>query len=210
MVTRRDKGVYSLSTFYKSREWENIIEVIKMQRVQDDGLIYCEHCGGAIVRAYDCIGHHKTHLTDANVNDHTISLNPENIMLVHHRCHNKIHDKFGSVSRQIFLVYGPPLSGKSTWVSEVQRQGDLIIDMDSIWKCISGCERYIKPGRLNAVAFGLRDTLIEMVKHRCGKWNNAYVIGGYPLISERERICKMLGAREVYINTTQEECLERL
>ena len=49
-----------------------------------------------------------------------------------------------------------------------------------------------------------------MVKYRVGKWDNCYIIGGYPLISERERLCKELGAREIFIDTPKEVCLQRL
>ena len=112
--------------------------------------------------------------------------------------------------RQIYLVYGSPLAGKSTYVAEVMVEGDLIIDIDNIWQSISGAARYVKPNRLRAVAFKLRDTLLDAAKYRLGKWNNCYIIGGYPLQSERERLIKELGAREVFIDTSKEECLKRL
>jgi hypothetical protein len=87
---------------------------------------------------------------------------------------------------------------------------DLVVNMDSIWQCVSGLNRFQKPMALNAVVFGVRDYLIDSVRMRRGKWNNAYVIGGYPLISERERLIRQLGAREVFISTSKEECLRRL
>ena len=203
-------GKYSLDTFYSSKEWEKLRKLIAQERVDADGNIICAHCGKPIVKAYDMIGHHKIALTEENVNDATISLNPENIDLVHHRCHNLIPDKFGFKRKEIYLVYGSPLSGKSTWVNENKAPGDFIVDMDSIWQCISGCDRYVKPPRLNAVAFATRDFLMEQVRYRNGKWNNAYIIGGFPLTSERERLVKIHGAREIYIDTTKEECLARL
>lgn len=206
----RVADMYTLDTFYKSKEWEKLLKIIKMERVNDDGQIICWHCGKPIVRAYDCIGHHTIFLTEDNVNDAEVSLNPSLIQLVHHRCHNKIHNKLGYTKREVFLVYGSPLSGKTRYVNSVIEPGDLIVDIDSIWTCISGLNRYQKPGRLNAVVFGLRDRLMEMVKYRVGKWNNAYIVGGYPLISERERLCRELGAREIYIESTREECLARL
>ena len=89
-------------------------------------------------------------------------------------------------------------------------EGDLIIDMDSIWQCVSGCERYIKPNRLKSVVFSVRDNLLESVKYRRGKWLNAYIIGGYPYRAERERLINSLGGREVFIDTPKEECVNRL
>ena len=204
---------YTLANFYKSDEWWNLLQVIKSERIDDEGQIICEFCGKPIVRAYDCIGHHVIVLTEENVNDVEVSLNSANIRLVHHRCHNKIHNKLGNMSyslRKVYLVYGSPLSGKSSWVNEVMNEGDLVVDIDSIWQCVSGCSRYTKPNRLRSIAFGVRDYLIDSVRMRRGKWQNAYVIGGYPLISERERLAKELDAELVYVDTSQEECLSRL
>lgn len=200
-----------LSSFYTSKQWINLMCVIKHERLNENGENICEYCGKPIVRAYDCIGHHKNALTEENYQDAAISLNPDNIMLVHHRCHNKIHDRLGlSYERQVYLVYGSPMSGKTTWVNDNKRAGDLIIDMDSIWQCLSGCERYVKPNRLKRNAFILRDTMLNMVKYRTGNWLNAYIIGGYPLQGERERLIKELGAREIFIDEPMEVCLERL
>ena len=202
--------MYNLDTFYKSKAWEGLLKVIKNERVNEDGELICWHCGKPITRAYDCIGHHTIFLTEENVNDLNISLNPSLIQLVHHRCHNKIHNKLGYKRKEIYLVYGSPLAGKSTYVNDVCEPGDLIMNMDSIWACVSGLDRFTKPPRLNAVAFAVRDKLMECVKYRVGKWNNAYIIGGYPLISERERLCKELGAREIFIDTDRDTCLARL
>ena len=200
-------GLYN---FYRSKEWENLLKILKNERVDAQGNIICEHCGRAIVKAYDCIGHHKIELTEENYTDYNISLNPLNIALVHHKCHNIIHNKLFSGSRQVFIVYGSPLSGKSSWVAENMAEGDLIIDMDNIWQCVSGCNRYVKPNRLKSVVFSVRDNLLESVKYRRGKWKNAYIIGGYPYQAERERLAESLGAREVFIDTSYEECVNRL
>ena len=200
----------SLCNFYKSKEWVNLLKVLRLERVDSSGQIICEHCGKPIVRAYDCIGHHKIHLTEENYTDVNISLNPENIALVHHSCHNRIHNKLGYSNREVFIVYGSPLSGKSTYVDSVKSEGDLIVDIDNIWQAVSGCDRYVKPNRLKSVVFSVRDNLLESVKYRRGKWNNAYIIGGYPYQAERERLVDSLGAREVFIDVSKDECLLRL
>lgn len=199
-----------LGNFYQSKDWIKLMAVIRMERVNAEGEIICEHCGKPIVHKYDCIGHHIIELNESNVNDADIALNPQNIMLVHHRCHNKIHNKLGYSNRQVFLVYGSPLSGKSTFVRDNMIEGDFVLDMDNIWQCVSGCDRYVKPNRLRACVFSMRDHMLDMVRMRQGKWLNAWVIGGYPLSSERERLIKSLGAREVFIDTPKAECLERL
>lgn len=195
---------------YTSNVWRDLLTIIKLERANERGQIICEFCGRPITRAYDCIGHHTIVLDESNYMDASISLNPDLIQLVHHRCHNIIHNKLGYADRQVYLVYGSPLSGKTSWVKENMNEGDFIIDMDNIWQCLSGCDRYVKPNRLNQNVFGIRNQLIDMVRVRYGKWLNAYVIGGYPLISERERLIRSLNARPVFIDTPKEECFKRL
>ena len=185
----------SLYNFYRSDEWENLLKVIKLERLQD-GELFCEYCGKPIIKSYDCIGHHVIELTEENYTDYNISLNPVNIKLVHHKCHNLMHNKLSYSGRQVFIVYGSPLSGKSSYVRESMTDGDLIIDIDNIWECVSGCDRYVKPNRLKSVVFAVRDNLLESVKYRRGKWSNAYVIGGYPYQAERERLEREKAGKE--------------
>ena len=204
--------MFTLYTFYKSREWEGLLKIIKQERVNADGYLICEQCGRPMLKAYDVIGHHKVELTEQNVNDRMISLNPDNIALVHHACHNRIHDKLAKLTRarQVFLVYGAPLSGKTTWVQDNKGDDDYVVDMDNIWQCITGGKRYYKPNRLKAIAFKIRDAELDAVKYRLGKWSQCYVVGGFPLQSERERLAQELGAREIFIDASKEECLKRL
>lgn len=205
------KHFISLFDFYTSKEWAKFRKTIIMDRLDEDGNTIDEITGKPIVRAYDIILHHIVPLTEENVNDYMISLNPENIQIVSHKTHNILHDRLGlTAQKQVFLVYGAPMSGKSSYVKGVMSEGDLIVDMDSIWQCVSGLDRYKKPNKLKAVVFHLEDTLLDIVKYRDGKWHNAYVIGGFPLLSERERTLKELHAREVFIECDKQTCLERL
>lgn len=198
-----------LSSFYKSREWEKLIALLKLERVDASGQVICECCGKPITKKYDCIGHHKVELTEQNVNDPEIALNPDNIMLVHFSCHNRIHRRYEGFYQQVFLVYGSPCSGKSTWVESVCNPDDLIIDIDRIWECLCTSDKYHKPNRIKANVFGVRDALLDQVKIRKGMWRNCYIVGAFPLRTDRDRICKLLRAREVFIQEDKDVCLSR-
>lgn len=202
--------MFTLYSFYRSKEWQRFRDIVINERVRDDGFVYDEVTGKPIVNAYDIILHHTIFLTEENVNDRNISLNPELIQIVSHKTHNLIHNKLGYTKREIFLVYGPPLSGKSTYVDTVAEPGDLIVDIDRIWVAVSGQPIHTKPPKLNSVVFNMRDRLMELVKYRVGKWDNCYIVGGFPLIAERERLCRELGAREIFIDTSKAVCLARL
>ena len=202
--------MFTLNNFYKSKEWEQLREQLMLERINDKGELVCELCGKPIINKYDCIGHHKKELTEANVNDYNVSLNPDNIMLIHFKCHNQLHERFGYQSPpKVYIVYGSPCSGKSTWVNSVATKDDLILDLDKIWECVSVCDKYHKPNRLKANVFGVRDILLDQIRTRCGRWRNAYVIGGYPLAMDRARLADRLGAELIFIDTDKDTCLSR-
>lgn len=204
-----------LQAFYKSRKWENFIEGLRIERANPDGVVVCEHCGKPIIKKYDCIGHHITELTDDNVNDVMIALNPDNIQLVHFKCHNEIHKRFGYAGKQVqkvYIIYGAPCSGKSSFVSEVADKGDIILDIDKLWSAIRAdkCSEYEKPTELKQNIFALRDCLIDMIRVRRGRWDNAYIIGGYPLQGERERLAETVNADKIiFIDTPKDVCILR-
>lgn len=201
--------MYTLDTFYKGKHWVSFIEQLKLERLNEDGQLICEYCGKPITRKYDCIGHHEIELTEENVNDFEISLNPSNVKLIHFKCHNRIHQRFEGFYQTVYLVYGSPCSGKSTWVRDVANPDDLILDIDKIWECISVSDKYNKPARLKNNVFGLRDCLIDQIRCRTGMWRNAYVIGTYPLRSDRDRLCDLLRAKPIFIDESKEVCLSR-
>lgn len=206
MMTKRQ-------AFYKSHKWEKFISALRLERMQPDGTLLCEHCGKPIVSKYDCIGHHVTELTDENVNDVTIALNPENVQLIHFQCHNEIHKRFGfRREKKVFIVWGAPCSGKSSWVDTIAESDDLILDIDRLWSAVRAgtCGRYDKPSELKANVFALRDCLLDDIRVRRGKWSNAYIIGGYPLDGERERLADLVGAdRLIFIDADQQTCEAR-
>lgn len=201
--------MFQLDRFYKSKQWEKLIEQLKIDRINEQGQLICEYCGKPITKKYDCIAHHEIELTEDNVNDYAISLNPSNIKLIHFKCHNRIHQRFEGFKQKVYLVYGSPCSGKSTWVKEVANPDDLILDIDCIWECVSVSDKYHKPARLKTNVFGIRDCIIDQIRTRSGLWRNAYVIGGYPLRTDRDRLCNLLNAEPIFIDTTKEECLSR-
>lgn len=210
------KRITNLADFYRTDEWEALLAVLSLERANEAGDIICEHCGKPIVLKYDRIGHHKKHLNLGNVNDANVSLNPENIAFVHHRCHNEIHERFGfgkpniRQPKKVYLVHGSPCSGKSTYAASVAGKGDLILDMDAIWACISNADAQgIHAGhddRLRQNVFKVRDCILDMIKTRFGEWQNAYIIGGYPRIMERERMATLYGAEMVHIDTPRDVC----
>lgn len=200
-----------LFSFYRSKEWEDLRRIITMERVNDQGDLICEHCGQAIVRPYDAICHHVEELNESNVHDARISLNPENIQVVHHRCHNKIHDRWqgarsSSGSRHIYIVHGSPCAGKSAYVQENAGRNDLVIDIDRLYEAmgVDGNRSAVKHNVLS-----IYRSLIDMVRTRNGRWRSAWIVRVLPYQIDRERIVKEVGGGElIHIDTDEETCMK--
>lgn len=202
----------SLPQFYSSQEWRSFRSKLINDRINPtDGVLYDEYSGKPILKAYDIVVHHIKPLTMQNVNDYSISLNPDNCMIVSQQSHNEIHKRFGYVSeRKVYYVYGAPCAGKTSFVQSIKGNSDIVIDMDNIWQCITGGQRYEKPNALKTNAFAVRDCLMDMIRTRAGKWERAYIIEGGAVKSERERKIASIGAEAIFIDTDKKTCLERL
>lgn len=201
----------TLHEFYTSKEWRAFRESLIHQRTKPDGVLYDELNGQPLIKAYDIIAHHKQQLTVQNVNDYSISLNPDNIMLVSMRSHNEIHKRFGyAQGRKVYYVYGAPCSGKSTYVESIKGNSDIIADIDLIWAAITGGQRYVKPDALKVNAFQLYSAVLDQIKTRAGKWERAYIITGGAHKGQRERQLAELGAEPIFVDTPKEVCLQRL
>jgi len=193
-----------LSEFYRSKEWERFREGFLAERMLRDGELRCERCGKTIVKRYDGILHHKTELTETNYTDAEISLNPENVMLVCHWCHDAIHERWGhQVSRHVYLVYGCPCSGKRAYVDANRGSKDLVLDIDAIYACL-GDDRAV----LKSDMFAVYNVLKDRIRTRAGKWRNAWVLSSAATESDLRRLEDGLGGVErIPIEVPYDECV---
>lgn len=197
-------------SFYKSDEWRNLLQQLKLDRLNEEGLLICPICKKTLTGKI--IGHHKKELTKENYMDYDISLNPENIILIHQDCHNMIHKRWGYQKKEVFLIFGSPCSGKNTYINNIISRNDIVVDIDNIWQMVNPSNsRYEKPDTLKNIVFSIRNNLYDLVKYRQGKWTNCYVVAGVPNSLERQRLVQQLGVDEVHLcEATEEECLARL
>lgn len=196
-----------LESFYASPTWRNFRAGIIAERK-----LICEHCGKLIAKPRDAHVHHKIPLTEDNYKDASIALNPENVMLVHKDCHDQIHERFGYApkGKRVFIVYGMPLSGKTTYVEERKGRLDIVLDMDKLFEAITLLPQYDKPDSLLPIVKGVYNHLLDNIKTRLGRWKTAWVIGGFADKYQRERLADELGAELVYIECTRDEAISRI
>ena len=198
-----------LFSFYRSKEWEALRKTITLERVDSSGDLICEYCHKPIVHPYDAICHHKIELDEVNVHDSMVALNPDNIMVVHHRCHNAIHERFGYQQatikvKHIYIVWGSPCAGKGGFVRDNAGKDDLIIDIDGLYDAMGMGNRSAITTNVMQVYRGL----IDQVKTRTGRWRNVWIIRTLPLQIDRDSIVRdCLGGELIHIDTSMEECL---
>ena len=202
----------SLFDFYNSQLWRDFRRQLIADRTDPaDGFVRDELTGQPILKEWDIIAHHKQELTIQNVNDFSISLNPENIMLVSMQSHNEIHKRFGyAQGRKVYYVYGAPCSGKSSWVNANKGNSDLIIDIDLIWQAVTGGRKYFKPDALKLCVFQIHKDMLDMAKTRLGRWERAFIVTGGAHKGQRERQLAELGAEAIFIDTDKETCKQNL
>lgn len=203
----------ALHTFYCSKDWVSFRQRVINDRGRNG--IICEECGRYILVDREIHIHHTPiELTEKNYTDKSISLNPANVKMVCQSCHNRVHGRFGGTRKQngrrVYLVYGAPMSGKTTLVRMSMEAGDIVVDMDMLYEAVSGRACYDKPGCLKYNVFGIRDKLLEQIRTRYGNWRNAWVIGGYPNVAQRQQLVRDLGAEEIFVDIPKEVCVQRL
>ena len=171
----------------------------------------CARCG-EIFDIEELRPHHIIELTLDNIDDVNITLNPDNIEVLCHNCHNAEHKRFGNgiTEKKVYLVYGAPFSGKTTYVQSVATRNDIVVDLDKIIRAICICGLYDKPDATKKLAFRIKDLLMDEIYSatQFRKWQNAYIIGTYPERYDREEIATKYGAELVHISTTKEDCIK--
>lgn len=193
----------AIKSFYASEAWGRL----RLALIAERGAI-CQKCGRV---TSDLQGHHIIELTPENVGDAMVALNPANILLLCRDCHDTVHHRFGHEPEHgVFLVFGPPLSGKTTFVQQNMSRGDLVVDMDRLFAAVSMLPDYDKPDGLLPNVLAINNLLLDNIKTRYGRWNSAWVVGGYADRYKREKIADDLGAEIIFCDVSREVCLARL
>lgn len=196
-----------IHAFYCRKDY---LDLARACKIKSGGV--CAKCGG-VFDISELRPHHKVELTLDNIDDVNVTLNPDNIEVLCHDCHNAAHKRFGYAvgAKRVYLVYGSPCAGKTTYVNSVATRNDLIVDLDKIHRAICICGLYDKPDATKRVAFNVRDYLLDEVRTATPrrKWRDAYIIGTYPDRIDRDMFVQDYGAELVHIDTSKEECIKR-
>lgn len=113
--------------------------------------------------------------------------------------------------KEVFIICGAPGSGKTTYASQHHQPGDLIVDMDTIVAALTGDETtHPDYGNILDVAIAVRNTLYNIIENGTGDWKRAFVITSSMNDGTVTELAKQLHATVHYMETTKEECKQRI
>ena len=131
----------------------------------------------------------------------------DNLMSVCTRCHALIEEKAkAGDSCQYFCIFGAPASGKSTYVDQQKKNGELVLDVDALYKAL-GSDTRDHPLELMPFVLDARDMIMARMrqKHALRK---AWIITTTKRVAEWSQ--QILGARIIRMETSKEECIKRV
>lgn len=139
-----------------------------------------------------------------------LAYDEDNLMNVCRMCHSRLERMTNRRGAKVItVVCGPPASGKTTYVRDRAKPGDLVVDLDSIVSCLSGLPDREGHVQFMTFAAAARDAIIERLKTP-GMLKAAWIIGTYPRPVEREVLMKALDARIVVMETPADLCKKRI
>jgi 5-methylcytosine-specific restriction protein A len=109
------------------------------------------------------------------------------------------------------IVCGAPGSGKTTYVNQRKRWGDLVVDVDGLFVALSGgLDWYEKPAGLLPYVLDARDSVIAHLARGDDDLGRAWIITSEADAVKRQALAQRLGASVVVLEVSASECLRRI
>lgn len=110
----------------------------------------------------------------------------------------------------VYLIYGSPCSGKTTYAKEHKKDGDIVCDIDRLYSAISFNKEHDTELYAQEAARFLFDEMLNIIRDRKGHWKNAYVITISRTDEEVQKMKDRINADEaIFIDTPYDVCLDR-
>ena len=182
----------TLENFYTSKAWQKCRRYVIADILSRDGALYCSRCRKEIMEPNDAVLHHIKPLDDDTVGDPDVAYNPDNLEILCHACHNAEHDKGWSVSREkrVYILCGGTDADREKYIVEHASDGALVVSIPRIQDALSPRR---KRDRLMPVVWQVRDVIYTSIEKRFGPWTEAWIVGEFSNVAEREALARRMG-----------------
>ena len=114
------------------------------------------------------------------------------------------------ITTDVYIVWGCPGSGKTTYVKKHMEHGDMIVDLDLIKQSLSMMDKTGAGDNLLQTALTIRELLYDLISRREVNCNNVWVVSGLPDADERNVLAYRLKTDKlIYIEATKQQCIDR-
>lgn len=140
----------------------------------------------------DAVLHHIKPLDDDTVGDPDVAYNPDNLEILCHSCHNAEHDKGWTLSREkrVYILCGGTDADREKYIVEHASDGALVVSIPRIQDALSPRR---KRDRLMPVVWQVRDVVYTSIEKRFGPWTEAWIVGEFSNVAEREALARRMG-----------------
>lgn len=182
----------TLENFYTSKAWQKCRRYVIADILSRDGALYCSRCRKEIMEPNDAVLHHIKPLDDDTVGDPDVAYNPDNLEILCHSCHNAEHDKGWSVSREkrVYILCGGTDADREKYIVEHASDGALVVSIPRIQDSLSPRR---KRDRLMPIVWQIRDVVYTSIEKRFGPWTDAWIVGEFSNVAEREALARRMG-----------------
>ena len=182
----------TLENFYTSKAWQKCRRYVIADILSRDGALYCSRCRKEIMEPNDAVLHHIKPLDDDTVGDPDVAYNPDNLEILCHACHNAEHDKGWSLSREkrVYILCGGTDADREKYIVEHASDGALVVSIPRIQDALSPRR---KRDRLMPVVWQVRDVVYTSIEKRFGPWTDAWIVGEFSNVAEREALARRMG-----------------
>lgn len=220
--------------FYKSMAWRRARQAYIDKREAFDGGL-CELCHkepGTEV-------HHKVFLRPENIRDRNITLNPDNFELLCYECHQRQHeaarrtaalnakhragrndvlvsgsyyyDENGNLQPfKVYVVWGPPGGGKTTYVRKHMQEGDVVIDLDLLGRALCMADKTDVPRNVERIALDIRDFIYSKIADRKLNAKHVWIVAGLPKKHQRHEVAERLKADLIPVRVDFDDCYQHV
>lgn len=136
-------------------------------------------------------------------------LDTDNLWALCKRCHGDVHSSRVQGYAKAYVICGPPGVGKTTYVQDRLRWGDLVVDVDYLWRALTGLEMRAKPEPVYPLVMDVRDFLLDKLRHPTSV-DRAWVVATAPRAEKRQQLASETNGEIVLLLSDREEIKRRI